>query len=246
MGLKFFVNERFFETWTPIMAYILGYLYADGSLEDAPYIRGKYVRVTSTDYDTVQKIRGWLSSQHSIITIEPGDLRNRKERFLLRIGNHNLYNSLHARGLRPNKSLTMKLPAVPQKYLSHFVRGYFDGDGCVHIERAAGKNGRRILKKLVIVFTSGSKRFLCALKRRLQTTALVEGKIYVGCRSFQLRYTTAESVKLFEFLYHSAPPNVFLERKWRIFGEYFTLRPQRIDGRVASVLQYQGIGHVAK
>ena len=44
------------------MAYVLGYLYADGSLSDCSYIRAKYISVTSTDKDRIELFKS-LSSQ---------------------------------------------------------------------------------------------------------------------------------------------------------------------------------------
>lgn len=57
MGVKYDSNERFFDRWNPEMAYVLGFMFADGSLEDASYLRGKYVRVSSTDKDRVVAMR---------------------------------------------------------------------------------------------------------------------------------------------------------------------------------------------
>jgi len=71
MGIKYKVNENFFKEWSPIMAYVLGYWYADGSLEDASYLRGKYIRVTSIDKSTIEKIRDWLDSEHAIVVLKP-------------------------------------------------------------------------------------------------------------------------------------------------------------------------------
>ncbi len=49
------------------MAYVLGYWYADGSMEFSPHIRGKYIRVTSTDKDRIIAIKRLLKSGHRII-----------------------------------------------------------------------------------------------------------------------------------------------------------------------------------
>ena len=57
MGIKFSVNEKFFDVWSLEMSYVLGFLYADGHLEDSPYIRGKYVRVINTDRDRIELIK---------------------------------------------------------------------------------------------------------------------------------------------------------------------------------------------
>jgi hypothetical protein len=55
MGIKYRINEKIFKEWSPFMAYVLRYLYADGGLEDASYMRGRYVRVTSIHKSTIEK-----------------------------------------------------------------------------------------------------------------------------------------------------------------------------------------------
>jgi hypothetical protein len=57
MGIKYFVNEKFFSSWGKNMAYVLGYIYADGNLEYSPKIRGRYLRISSTDKNTIIKIK---------------------------------------------------------------------------------------------------------------------------------------------------------------------------------------------
>lgn len=227
VGIKFYVNENFFNTWTPQMGYVLGYLYADGSLEDASYLRGKYIRVSSTDRQTIVKIKRWLKSKHTIVKQTPWHAKG-KERFLLRIGNQKLYESLLEKGLYPNKSLTIRLPKVPQHCLAHFVRGYFDGDGCVNLYTTRGKRGQRVIRKLTIIFTSGSFDFLLGLCDTLQRKLkLRQLKIYKGTRAYQLRYYTSDSVKLFQFMYETYPTHTYLPRKLVTFKKFFKLR-QRI------------------
>ena len=154
MGVKYQVNENFFEKWTPVMAYVLGYLYADGSLENARYLRGKYLRLTSTDKELVDSTRNALNSKHTIVIIPP-DSPNRKIRYFLRIGSHKIYDDLVALGLfAKNKSLTMQFPKITPEFLPHFVRGYFDGDGHVGVVK-----NKKALKRMLVVFVSGSQDF---------------------------------------------------------------------------------------
>lgn len=43
-------------------------------------------------------------------------------------------------GIYPNKSLTVQFPEyIPNNLISHFVRGYFDGDGCISIKETSIK-----------------------------------------------------------------------------------------------------------
>lgn len=213
------------------MAYLLGYFYADGSMEDASYLRGKYIRVTSVDKSSIEKIRDWLGSEHTVVIRKP-DSRYPKSklRYLLRIGDATLYNDLTRLGLYPNKSLTIKFPTIPKRYLADFVRGYFDGDGCVHLYKTRGKNGQQIVRKLMIIFTSGSLDFvqgLCdALKTQLKLQKTLVNK---GTGAYQLRYATHDSIKIFKFLYQKAVPGIYLERKFEIFKYYFSIRDYNAD-----------------
>lgn len=241
MGIKYRVNEYFFNRWNRRMAYVLGYLYADGSLEDAPYLRGKYVRVSSIDRCSISRIKKLLESEHNIV-IKRDDIR--KTQYFLRIGSKKIFNSLISRGLFPNKSLTVSYPRVPRRYKKDFIRGYFDGDGCVHLWLSKNKRGRMITRKLSVIFTSGSKIFLRQLNKDLHECCNVWKKIYVSRRSYQLRYGTDESVRIFKFLYRCVGEE-FLYRKFIIFRKYFLRRPDRIDKTVRDILSYPH-GHVVK
>ncbi len=204
------------------MAYVLGYIYADGNLEDSTYIRGKYIRITSIDYDRIESIRSLIKSAH-LIRLETPRERG-KQRFLLRIGNKKLFDTLIKIGVTPRKSFSMLFPLVPSRYLGAFVRGYFDGDGCAHIDITNRKP-----KRLLSIFTSGSKKFLEALHERLQNEiGLTGSSLYkhgsaVG--TYQLRYSTRDSLRLFLLMY---PPNLdeklHLSRKYDIFMQYLKLR----------------------
>lgn len=240
MGIKYAVNEKFFDTWSMQMAYILGFLYADGHLEDSPNIRGKYVRVINTDPDRVEIIRELLQSRH-IISIRKDAGTNHKPAFLLRIGSYRLYNRLCEIGMTPRKSLTMKFPDVPAKYLSSFVRGYFDGDGCVHLERYEDNGKIRPAKRMRTIFTSGSKKFLEMLSKVLRAHAGIDKYVlhkHTKKGSFQLRLSSENSVRLFMFMYSTALPRLYLKRKCAIFTQYFKERPEWVNVKVRRTLKH--------
>lgn len=219
------------------MAYLLGYMFADGSLENAKNNRGKYVRVSSTDLITIQRIKKWLKSEHSIVA-ETKKYGAQKTRYLLRIGDQSLYEGIRKRGVTERKSLSMRVPAVPKKYVADFVRGYFDGDGCVHLYTDTNAKGEVVIRRLATIFTSGSRNFLEDLLRILKPhTDLTQTKVYKSHRSFQLRLSTRDSLRLFDLLYKKCPKDLYLERKFVIFQNYLRIkaRPlgQRKQGRVA-------------
>lgn len=77
-----------------------------------------------------------------------------------------------------------------------------------------GKIQNFILKKLIVIFTSRSKNFLQGLKNVLKMTLeLKYNKVYNSYRSFQLRFSTTNSIKLFKFLYENIPRSLFKKIK---------------------------------
>jgi intein/homing endonuclease len=223
MGIKYKVNENFFSTWTTDMAYILGFWYADGSVEYSPSIRGHYIRVSSVDREILESIRKAMNSQHTIITRTENGVR---DRYLLRIGSKKLFYELQQLGVVERKSLIISFPAVPTEFQHAFIRGYFDGDGCVHIERQSkNKNSKR----LTTVFTSGSMTFLEKLNEILHTaTGIQSNKKIVITKggygsAFQLRFSSKDSLLLFRYLYpKNKKSHLCLQRKYDIFMRYIS------------------------
>lgn len=229
------------------MAYVLGFIYADGSLENALYLRGKYLRITSTDKEIIFSIKKWLHSEHKIIP-KKSSSPNGKPCYFLRIGSHRIYDSLSKHGLYPNKSLTIKFPPhIPNKYLPDYTRGYFDGDGCISLSTKKGTNKPIITKKLTLSFTSGSKDFLEDLSLIIsKNTNINLHKVYDSHNSFQLCYGTSDSIELFKFLYSNTDKGYYFQRKFDIFCNYFSLQPGRVDKKAKEILECLSRGHVVK
>lgn len=241
VGIKHRVNENFFTKWSSNMAYLLGYIYADGDLIYSPSMRGKYVSVASTEKNSIQKIKRWLGAEH-VIREKKSHFTGSHTCFVLRIGSHKIYNDLVKFGLHPNKSLTIKFPNIPKKYLGHFIRGYFDGDGCVHLARSMGKTKKLIIKRVRVIFTSGSKVFLVKMNAALKDFGIIDGKIYRSKRSYQAIYNTGDSVRIFKLIYKNAGVNSFFMRKFKVFNNYFKLRPVVVDKIIKRIID----GHVVK
>ena len=212
------------------MAYILGYVYADGSLEDASYLRGKYLRLTSCDRMVVEAIKKELGSKHRIVKL-PATTKNGKERYFLRIGDHSIYNDLINLGLTPRKSLNMQFPkCVPLKFMNDFIRGYFDGDGTFTLERRKNRDVP------LVVFTSGSKNFLRVLSGILTAQCNLGGarKVYESHRSYQLRYSARKAKEILKFIFSKIGENtLFLDRKYNLYKKFNSEVDKRRRAQVA-------------
>ncbi len=246
-------NFDFFKKWTNEMAYVLGFLYADGCIVDAVSSRTQYIQFTSKDKDTLILIKSLLKSTHPLSSrprrkrLHRNGVYESSEVFNLRIGSRKMFNDLMGIGVVPNKSKIVSFPLVSPRYLSHFIRGYFDGDGCVYLQLARGKTQKTIIKKLSVIFTSGSKIFLEGLSSNIRKIVnLKQEKVYDSHFAYQLRYSTSDSIELFKFFYQDIYQNIYMERKFKIFLRYFLLRPLKIDKDIKNILENLNYGHVAK
>lgn len=218
-------NKNFFKVWSPEMAYVLGYIYSDGAIEDVrKSSRTCYLAITSVDFDILYKIRRSLSSNHELyikkknINVFPGGRKYLcKKAYILRIGSKSLYDDLVSLGLTPRKSLTLNFPSIPEYFLSYFIRGYFDGDGCVMV--STGKDRR--IPSITTVFTCGSLSFLERLNHLLHKfTKSRYRNLTRGDHAYQLSYRKYDSLKVLDFIYKGLNNAPFLERKYNKYQSY--------------------------
>ena len=218
MPIPKLVNQDFFKTWTPEMAYVLGFFAADGNM--IKNNRGAhFMEFVSTDRDIIEKIHTLLGSNHKITR----RIRDQgKPSYRLQIGSKEIFEDLIHLGMTPNKSLSIKMPIIPNKYLSHFVRGYFDGDG--HVSQCRyQKNDRKNKSNTIITgFTSGSKMFLEGLLSRLKNYGITTGGSLYLTDGYHLCFSTRDSFKLYDFMYRDCE-DLNLERKRSIFEHYFDI-----------------------
>lgn len=209
-------NKNFFKEWSPHMAYIVGFLYADGNIVQSK--RGiHYVSLEITDRDIIYEIREIIGSNHTIST------RQRKMgsvTYRLQIGSKELLCDMRSLGLHPNKTKRIMLPQVPRHLFGDFLRGYFDGDGNVWVGLV---HKRKSVSTLVIrcAFTSGSVRFLKDIADTLHSMDIVGGSLYrPKSRGFgRLSFNTINALKIYNIMYNS-PHKLHLSRKKAVFDRF--------------------------
>lgn len=208
-------NQSFFESWSNEMAYILGFLIADGFV--FTNFRGSnYFGFFSTDKEIIEKIRAMLNSNHKI------GIRNRKNpnsktAYVLQIGSKKVVKELKEFGIIQNKSLSIKFPQnIPPKFLRHFVRGYFDGDGGIYLKQCWRKEKKSLKWVFQIYFVSRNKQYLEKLHSALKKY-VKGGYISPKERGYALRFSLQDGFSLFHAMYQDVSKEMFLERKYNIF-----------------------------
>ncbi len=128
---------------------------------------------------------------------------NWKMRYTLQIGSKKIYNNLLKLGFTPKKSLSLVFPDTPDNVLAHFIRGYFDGDGCATFKYRKRKDrNNRIYSNLLIRFTCGNQNFLKTIQTKLKFRLSIQGSLFPhGDTAYDLAYYTEDVIKLYSFLY---------------------------------------------
>jgi hypothetical protein len=215
MPIRKELNHSFFKKWSSDMAYVLGYFAADGSMV-ANNRGAHFIEFTSTDRILLEIVSKAAESDHKI-SARKIKVSHHKQTYRLQIGSGEWFEALTRLGFTQNKSTSLRFPIVPKRYIADFIRGYFDGDGCVHLSTYHPKD--RPLGKVVFMtsFTSGSPLFLKELRRLLLQYGLGAGSLFRKMRGWTLSYGRADSVALYRFMYHTSPVSMCLPRKRMVF-----------------------------
>lgn len=141
------VKDNYFKTWTHDMAYILGFIVADGCLRpDGYYVK---IEVAPKDVSVLEFVCSQITPDYELKTTQ----RGKEVRWYP--SSKEMKNDLVSLGVVPNKTGKEVVPdSIPDQFLWDFIRGYFDGDGdvedcCVRItchsknflEQLCGKTG---------------------------------------------------------------------------------------------------------
>lgn len=219
---KYNYNEKFFKIIdNEKKAYWLGFLYADGYI--TRFYRNDKLKSMSLEL-TLQEsdkehVAKFLNSLESNVPIQNKRVGKYKSSRVV-INCTNMCRDLVNLGCTPKKSLTLTFPSIdilPDKYINHFIRGYFDGDGCVHYSEHICYNsqrGKHYRQSTFVCSIVGTNDFLNKIKDILFANGITSGKITQkeGQQSFELRIYGRDNLKkYYNYIYHDA--NIYMNRK---------------------------------
>lgn len=212
-------DESFFEKLdTEEKAYIAGFIAADGTVVDGT-AHGIKITLKSKDRELLEKIKkamGYTGAvkTEQIETTLPQGTKCLSEASTLFISSKKMVKDLSEKGITPRKSLTLSFDfnSIPREMIRHFLRGYWDGDGTIHLTRgASNKISYRVSCLSSLTFCLQMKEIINSFFpeyniRIVNTKGKDETKI--------IEFSTKQAVKDFGcFLYDNA--TIYLERKFQ-------------------------------
>lgn len=148
---KYKIDEDIFSLIdTEEKAYWLGFLFADGYNHTSKF--SVALTLSNCDFDILEKFKKFLKTDKPI-------RRNNSESSKVVIENKKISKDLEKIGMVKAKTHILFFPKIEKKLERHFIRGYFDGDGCI----SYGKN----IDKGATISIVSNKQFLEQIERKI-------------------------------------------------------------------------------
>ena len=222
--MTYFYNSELSIIDTPDKAYLLGLWFADGFVTYKPnkssYFAG--IKLHIKDLEVVEKIKKKFTFLKISFEKNCCTLRCNQRKFCEDLINNGLY---------PNKSGTnkdlLKFPDISIELYSHFIRGYFDGDGSIYFNRVnrgnskgfafIGNNYKFIKKIQEILWNEGIPM---KLNYKRGGESIIRGKkVIFKCLTFTLINQNQGIIRKAEkYLYKNS--TLKMDRKFVIFNTW--------------------------
>jgi hypothetical protein len=133
------VNENFFKQLTKESAYVMGLIASDGNVCDDLMLQKKgsnfwSIELQSRDVEILEKVKKYIGYEGKLSHMpQRANRPNSQPTTILRVVSNQMVEDLKSLGIVPRKSLILKTPVIFHNndvMFWHYLRGYFDGDGC--------------------------------------------------------------------------------------------------------------------
>jgi DNA-binding CsgD family transcriptional regulator len=186
-------------------AYYLGFIVADGCIHKNTLA----ITIQEQDSYILDKLKSILKFDGILYNI---NYKKKSDKFSNQRGinliSNKLVSDLEKYGVVSKKSHKTKFPNIPESLQNHFIRGVFDGDGCVNIsDKTLNINivgNRELIEEIQKILIKN-----CVLNKTKFGKSKSENIVYV-------RYGgNLQCKKIFDYLYKDS--NIFLQRKYDKF-----------------------------
>ena len=207
VGMKCSFNNHLFDIITKDNSYFLGLMWADGNIKK--FTENSYqFEIGLIDEGIIKSFAELLETKYSI---KVSKRINENPIYHIRVNNKHFGETLAKLGYINKKTDRNYLPNIPKEYMFDFIRGYFDGDGCVFIHKSK-YNTKTINSNIV----SPCKELLIDMQNILKL-GYINTINRKGCKPlYKLFFNKQDSITLFKKIYPNGI-NYKLDRKYNIF-----------------------------
>lgn len=205
-------------------AYWLGFIYADGWISINRNTNSGVVGIQLQLYDEghLKKFNKSINGNYKIITGERNCTLNTtnpdklNKYCQIRIYSIDMVKDLMLYGVNSNKSYNITFPNLQEQLIRHFIRGFFDGDGCVRTrirKLASGKNK----KYPSCDISCHEKNFLDSIRSHIYSKG-INSYIYPDKTNFRLYPSgLSDNLSFLDYIYKDSI--IYLDRKYKRYQE---------------------------
>jgi len=191
--------------WSKKLAYCVGLLLTDGHLSKD----GRHIDLTSKDVEQLETFKKCLGLKVKIGSKSSG--RPGEERYpRIQFGNVKFYKWLLTIGFVQNKTYGVGALEIPDRFFSHFLRGFYDGDGCSY---SYFDPRWRSSFMFYTSFVAKSEKHIRWLRKNIRRLVGVKGRVVYTSRVYRLQYAKRESKIVIAYIYKGAD-KIYLSRKY--------------------------------
>lgn len=204
---KYGVNDDYFDNESSNMAYILGFLAADGTVTK----NGNRIKIglSSVDREFLELIKEELGVESNIFDYETSNGYMVSE---LGFTSQKIKQKLTEYNIIPGKTETFTFPTnLSKKYWIDFIRGYFDGDGSVGTAGPSAIRWQICSHRPQVLETIVEFLFSEYGIPKVSVQKNEHGNSFL----YRIQYSNNSTRKIFQILY--TPNSLYLPRKFEKF-----------------------------
>jgi intein-encoded DNA endonuclease-like protein len=202
-------------------SYILGLIYSDGCLSFDQHCHRFKITISLNDIDIMEKVHKLMTPQKKLH--EYKHPKGTRPTYSVISCNEYDIDFIKSMGITERKSCNITFPNIEKRYIPHFIRGYFDGDGSVYVNTTKTNHNDNVKYYSYInaSFTTGSLNFADQLNGILNKNDVLSHVVKDSREdhiSWYVKIYEKQSVKRFyEWIYTDA--ELYLSRKKLKFTE---------------------------
>ncbi|SRR5258708_9629994 len=220
IGRKITFEETYFDGYNnPDVLYWIGFIAADGNVMNKRESRSYFLTINLKvdDFSHLDKFKNALKSNVKITKhVSKGGFRANKqwkdsETCRIVLNSKYLVNSLEKFNIVPAKSHIYDFPIIlyNNDNINSFIRGYFDGDGCVSFRK----------NRLRLNFY-GTSNFLVKIGEIIAENCNISmHRPFKNRTIYNLEYNGKEAVILVKWLYQNVNEKTILNRKYELIKD---------------------------
>jgi len=205
---RYFVNQNYFDVIdSEEKSYWYGFLCADGYIRERKSGNSLEMKLGIRDLEHLELFKKHINSTHNIRIGESTTTGKKGTKHTCTMAHLAIYSltlveSIKKQGFHSRKTFTIGKPKFDKKFYRHFIRGYFDGDGCCYVKRT----GTSLDCRFTFACASDVLRnFISDELRNHSIETSNDRTLNIYAR------TVLDSSKIFNYMYDGA--TIYLKRK---------------------------------